>query len=405
MAKFKFKAINQKGERYKGVRESTDKFSMYSEFKDEGETLISASEITAKKPHYFIFMSLLKRVPEHEKIIFTKNLGDMVNAGLPLAKSLVVMNKQMKNLYFKNVISSIIDDVKKGMTLSESSSHHSDVFPNLFTSMVRAGEESGNLSGSLKIVGTQMESNYNLKRKIRGAMIYPGIILGLTAVIGVVMLVYVIPSITATFIGLNISLPLSTRILIGTSDFLKNNIFLFLLVSFFIILSIYAFSKSKKGKNLFDFTVLKIPIIGELVKETNLARISRTISSLLSSGVAFSESLRITEEVIENDYFKDLLKESKVKIEKGETISSVFLSHEKLSSAFVGEMMSVGEETGKLPSMLMEVADFYENSVEQKTKDMSTIIEPFLMIIIGVAVGFFAYSVIKPIYSITSSIQ
>lgn len=405
MAKFKFKALNQKGERYKGVRESSDKFSLYAELKNEGETLISATELGLKKPIYFSFGSFFKRVPEHQKIIFTKNLGEMIDAGLPLVKSLIVINKQIKNSYFKNVISSVTDDVRKGMTLSDAAAGHKDVFPNLFISMVKAGEESGNLSGSLKIVGSQMESSYNLKRKVKGAMIYPGIILSLTAVIGVVMLIYVIPSITETFTGLNIDLPTSTKILIYSSDFVKNNFLLVFGIAFVVFSCFYIFSKSQTGKKFFDFVVLKIPIVDELVKETNLARMTRAISSLLSSGVPFSEALQITEEIVDNTNFKKLLDESKEKIEKGETISSVFLNHEKMSPAFVGEMMSVGEETGRLPSMLMEVAQFYENSVEQKTKDMSTVIEPFLMIIIGLAVGFFAFSIIKPIYSLTASIQ
>ncbi len=405
MAKFKFKAININGEKYKGTREAVDKFALYSEFKAEGETLISAEEISVKSTTYFVFSSFFKRVPEHQKITFVKNLGEMIDAGLPIAKALIVINKQIKNAYFKEVISSLIEKVRRGVTLSQASSEHKDVFGNLFTSMVRAGEESGNLAGSLKIVGDQMEASDNLRRKVKGAMIYPGVILTLMVIIGIAMLIYVIPSVTATFTGLNIELPASTRFFINASDFVKNNILVCLIIFIILFVIYYFFSKSKKGKRFIDFAVLNLPIVSPLVKEINLARISRTISSLLSSGVAFSESLRITEAVIENHYFKDLLVEAKQKIEKGETISSVFLEHEKLASAFVGEMMSVGEETGKLPKMLMEVAEYYEKSVDQKTKDMSTVIEPVLMIIIGVAVGFFAFAIIKPIYSITSSIQ
>jgi type IV pilus assembly protein PilC len=147
-----------------------------------------------------------------------------------------------------------------------------------------------------------------------------------------------------------------------------------------------------------------MPVIGNLVRETNSARITRTISSLLSSGVPFAEAILITGEVVQNSYFKDILNDARIKVEKGEPISKVFLKNTKLCPVFVGEMMSVGEETGRLPSMLMEVADFYENSVDQKTKDMSTIIEPFLMVIIGLAVGFFALAMVKPIYSIMDSI-
>jgi type IV pilus assembly protein PilC len=147
-----------------------------------------------------------------------------------------------------------------------------------------------------------------------------------------------------------------------------------------------------------------MPVIGDLVRETNSARTARTISSLLSSGVAFADAISITQDVVQNSYFKDILKEARMKVEKGETISSVFLSKTNICPVFIGEMMSVGEETGRLPAMLMEVALFYENSVDQKTKDMSTIIEPVLMVIIGVSVGFFALAMITPIYSVMDTL-
>jgi type IV pilus assembly protein PilC len=405
MAKFKIKAINQKGERYKGIRESSDKFALYAELKAEGDTLVSAAEMQGNGFSFLPNLSFFRHVPEHQKIIFTKNLGEMIDAGLPLVKSLFVINRQMGNAYFKNVISEMSDDIRQGKTLSEAAGNHRDIFSNLFISMTKAGEESGNLSGALKIIGSQMEASYNLKRKIEGAMIYPIIILLLAAAIGVAMLVYVVPSITATFSGLNIQLPASTKFLIDSSNFLKNNLILFLLACILLVAGFSFFRKSKQGRHILDILVLKVPVVGELVRETNLARLSRTVSSLLSSGVPFSEALLITEDIVDNTNFKELVSEAKDKIEKGKTISSVFLGHENMSPIFVGEMMAVGEETGRLPAMLMEVANYYENSIEQKTKDMSTIIEPFLMIAIGVAVGFFAFSIIKPIYSLTESIQ
>lgn len=404
MPRFKFKAIKKTGEKYTGVRESSDKFSLYAELKFDGDTLVSASEISHKAYWFTKIAVPFASVPEHQKIIFAKNLGTMIEAGLPLAKSLSILEKQIKNRRFKTIIASLEDEIRKGRTLSEASRMYSDVFPNLFTSMVKAGEESGKLSDSLKIVGSQMDGMYKLKKKIKGAMIYPAVIISVMLIIGVLMLVLVVPSITATFKDLNVELPLLTRILIGMSDFLKNNILISLASIVFIIILFYFVSLSKTGKRFFDFIILKMPVIGNLVRETNSARITRTISSLLSSGVPFAESILITGEVIQNSYFKDILTESRMKVEKGEPISSVFLQQTKYCPIFVGEMMSVGEETGRLPAMLMEVADFYENSVDQKTKDMSTIIEPFLMVIIGLAVGFFALAMVKPIYSIMDTI-
>lgn len=404
MAKFKFIAIKKTGEKYTAVKESNDKFSLYAELKFEGDTLVSATEIN-RKDYWFKRIALpFGSVPEHQKIIFAKNLGSMIEAGLPLAKSLAILEKQIKNKRFQSIIVSLEEDIRKGRTLSEASKIYTDVFSNLFIAMVKAGEESGKLSESLKIVGNQMDGMYKLKKKIKGAMIYPSVILSIMVIIGVLMLVLVVPSITATFRDLNVELPALTKILIGTSDFLKNNIFLALFIVLSVVVLLYVFSLSKIGKKFFDFIFLKMPVIGNLVRETNSARITRTISSLLSSGVPFAEAILITGEVVQNSYFKDILNDARIKVEKGEPISKVFLKNTKLCPVFVGEMMSVGEETGRLPSMLMEVADFYENSVDQKTKDMSTIIEPFLMVIIGLAVGFFALAMVKPIYSIMDSI-
>jgi type IV pilus assembly protein PilC len=404
MKKFKFRAIKKSGEIYKGIKESNDKFSLYYEMKVDGDTLISANEVTEKRNYLENLNSLFNRVPEHQKIIFAKNLGTMIEAGLSLAKSLSVLQKQIGNKYFKEVISSLETDIRKGKTLSESSALYPNICHRLFVSMVKAGEESGTLSDSLKTVGGQMDAAYKLKKKIRGAMIYPGIIISVMIIIGVLMLIYVVPGITATFKDLHVELPFFTRVLIAVSDFLKNNI----LLTFFYIIVLsaggYFISLSEKGKKTFNFLILRMPVIGELVRETNSARISRTLSSLLSSGVPFSEAIFITSDIVQNHYFKEILDEARVKVEKGETISSVFLNHTDLCPVFVGEMMNVGEETGRLPGMLMEVAEFYENSVDQKTKDMSTIIEPVLMVIIGVAVGFFALAMIKPIYSIMDSI-
>lgn len=400
--RFNFTAIKKDGKKYSGLRESYDKFSLYEELKNEGDTLLTASEVTKTK--FEIVLPFINSVPEHQKIIFTRNLGSMIKAGLSLAKSLSILEKQITSKRFKDVIESVGMEIKKGTSLSRACDIYPDVFPKLFVSMVRAGEESGKLSESLKIISDQMEGTYKLKQKIKGAMIYPSVIISIMLIIGVLMLVYVVPGITATFKDLKIELPLLTRLLIDTSDFLKDNIVMTLVVFVAVIVVTYLFIISKTGKRIFDFWVLKLPVVGNLVKETNCARITRTISSLLSSGVSYSEAVSITRDVVQNDYYKDALVTAISVVEKRETISSVFLDKAELFPIFVGEMVVVGEETGKLPDMLMEVAFFYEESVDEKTKNMATIIEPVLMIIIGLAVGFFALAMIKPIYSLMDSV-
>lgn len=400
--KFKYKAVKKNGGRYDGIKESVDKFSLYEELKVEGDTLISASEIVKTKFDFYI--PFLNSIPEHQKIIFARNLGLMIKAGLPLSKGLNILKKQISNKRFKDIIESLEDGIKKGNSLSTATSQYPKVFPKLFVSMVRAGEESGKLSESLLIVANQMDGSYKLKQKIKGAMIYPGVILSVMVIIGVLMLVYVVPGITTTFKELKVELPLPTKILINSSDFLKDNILLSLFGIFFVFIIFYLYFHLKSGKRHLDFMLLRIPVVGELIKETNSARITRTIASLLSSGVPYTEAISITSDVLQNVYYKDILLTAMTKVEKGEPISSVFMEETELCPIFVAEMMIVGEETGRLPEMLTEVATFYEESVDQKTRNISTIIEPVLMVIIGVAVGFFALAMIKPIYSLMDTI-
>jgi type IV pilus assembly protein PilC len=314
------------------------------------------------------------------------------------------LEKQVSNKRLREIIAALGSEIRKGKPLSEACSEYPDVFAKLFVSMVKAGEESGKLSESLQIIANQMDGSYKIKEKVKGAMIYPGVIISVMIIIGVLMMIYVVPGITATFKDMGVALPFLTNVLIVTSDFLKNNILWTILGVILVVIAFYFALRSKPGKKAFDFIVLRLPVVGELVKETNSARITRTISSLLSSGVPYAESISITRDVIQNDYFKDILTQAKSKVEKGGAISSVFLENTKLCPAFVGEMMVVGEETGRLPSMLLEVATFYEDSVDQKTKNMSEIIEPVLMVIIGIAVGFFALAMIKPIYSLMDNV-
>jgi len=314
------------------------------------------------------------------------------------------MEKQAKKGKFQTVLQNINDQVSKGTALSDAMEDHPETFSNLFISMLRAGEESGNLSESLEIVGTQMEKTYLLKKKIKGAMMYPAVILVAMVIIAILMLVFIVPTLTATFTELNVDLPVTTQLIIGVSDFLRNNAIatLFGIVAFFVLGGM--FLKSKKGQRTLDFVLLHTPIISDITKKINAARTARTLSSLLSSGVEFTTAVGIAEDVMQNSYYKTILKQAGEVIVKGGNISEVFSQHEKLYPLFVGEMAAVGEETGKLAEMLFEVAKFYEEEVEQKTKDMSTVIEPFLMILIGGGVGFFAISMMSPMYSLADKI-
>lgn len=402
--KFHYKSVADGGEVKEGIIESADAFTLAKELKASGETLVSATPATKAHIGGKGFNIALGGVKLADKITFSKNLAAMIDAGLTLSRALTVLERQTKSKKFKDEISAIAKDVEKGGTLSSSAAKFPKTFSTLFVSMVRAGEESGKLGESLRIVAEQMDRSFALRRKIRGAMMYPGIIMSVMVVIGILMLIFVVPTLTATFSELAIELPASTRLIISTSDAFKTHPALIFGGLAVLIAGLILVGKTKKGKRTYEFILMHIPVIKGLVQETNAARMARTFSSLLSSGVEVVQAIGITRDVVQNSFYKDVLVEAETTIQQGTQLSAVFMAHEKLYPPMVGEMISVGEETGKLPHMLMQIAEFYEGEVDQKTKDMSTIIEPFLMVVIGGAVGFFALSMISPIYSMSSGI-
>jgi len=223
-------------------------------------------------------------------------------------------------------------------------------------------------------------------------------------VVGILMFIFVVPGIVETFRELNTELPASTKLIIFISDFLTGHWFLTILIILAISFGLYFSLKTSLGKRTRDKIVIKLPLIADLIKEANAARVARTLSSLLMARVPVAQSIAITKGIVNNYYYRQILEEAATIVEKGENISSVFMRNPDLYPTFVGEMMSVGEETGNMASMLGEVAVFYENDVEERTKDLSTIIEPVLMVIIGAAVGFFALSMVTPIYSVMDNI-
>jgi len=402
---FKYKASNKEGEVVEGTAEAVDKFNLSRTLKDQGLGLLTAeAEGEKKTKDFFKKLMSMGGVSTHEKIIFSRNLSAMLGAGLSLSRALTTIHKQSKNKKFKKVVESVNEKVKEGYPLHQALGEFPKVFSSLFISMTAAGEESGNLIESLNVVSTQMEKTYELKKKIRGAMIYPSVILSAMLVIGIFMLTYIVPTLTATFADLEVELPASTRFIIAVSDGFQNHTILLLVALIGFIALVIASVKTERGQRILDYIFVHMPLVSVLVKETNAARTARTLSSLLTSGVAYVKALEITGDVVQNSYYKKILKEAQGEVELGQPVSGVFSKHEKFYPPFVSEMITVGEETGELGPMLMRVASFYEAEIDQKTKNMSTIVEPFLMIVIGAGVGFFAISMISPMYQLVENI-
>ncbi len=402
---FTYYAKKVSGEEMKGVMDAKNHFDLAKILRTQNYFLVSCkSESESKKKKIFCLPSFLMRVSASEKIFFSRNLSVMISAGISVDRALEIFNKQTKNKKFKNIINSISNNIKKGNSLSESMKSYPTVFPPVFIAMVKAGEESGNLSGSLGLIAEQLERDYVLVKRIKGALIYPAIIISAMILIGILMFIYVVPTLVSTLKELGVELPLSTRIVIAVSDFFVHNLILMIIIAGLAGIIISGFFRSSKGKILTGAVLLRIPLISTLVKKINSSRTSRTLASLIKSGVNMVEALSITKDVIENFYFKKIIEQAKNDIQKGIPVSESFKKADKFYPILVGEMMAVGEETGKFSEMLLRLADFYEEEIAETTKNMSTIIEPILMIIIGAAVGFFAIAMIKPMYSMVGGL-
>lgn len=404
MSHFNFKAKKPSGEVYSSERDVADRYELYRLIRESGDEILELEEKKDKRKINIGSISLFGRIKAMEKVNFARNLGAMLEAGLPLSRGLSVLERQSHHKAFKKILNDIIGQINQGVTFSDSLARHKKVFPQIFISMVHAGEQSGTLSEALKAVGVQMERAHSLERRIKGALIYPGVILGVMIVIAILMFVFVVPTLMETFTELNVPLPITTKIVLAISEAIQHQGLWILLITTILFTFGRMWAKKTSGKKVTHKFFLKIPIIGPLVQEVNTARTARTLSSLLSAGVNVLESVKITSDVIQNIYFKAVLDKAGENIKKGKPMSDVFGEDGNIYPVFFAEMINVGEETGKTSEMLIGVAHYYEDDVEQKTKDMSTVIEPFLMIMIAAAVGFFAVSMISPMYSLVDAI-
>ncbi len=402
---YNFTAKNQAGELTEGRREAENKLSLSRDLRGEGISLIVAHETKGGLTLSLESINnIFVRIKLHEKIVFARNLAAMLEAGIALSRGLSILERQTENYKLKKVIVVLLEEINKGSSLSQGMGKFPKVFSSLFVSMVKAGEESGALPEALRVVGVQLEKSYLIGKKIRGAMIYPSVVLVAIFVIGALMLIYVVPTIEATFKELGSELPTSTKLILALSRFLIENTIMFFVSIGLGIAGVIFLARTKIGGKAIDFGFIHAPIFGTIVKEVNAARTARTLASLLSAGVDIQRALSITGDVLQNGYFKEILLQASTEVVKGLPISSAFKEGKNLYPIMVGEMMEVGEETGKLSTMLTNIAVFYEDEVETKTKDLSTLLEPILMLVIGSAVGFFAVSMIAPTYSVLNDV-
>jgi type IV pilus assembly protein PilC len=368
--------------------------------------LIPVSLVPAKGKfdvsHLLEFFSKIKLI---DKITFFKNLSVMIKAGLPVSKALKVLTTQTDNAKLGNIISQVSRGVESGSSLSDALGKFPNVFPDISLSMIRAGEASGNLEQNLEYLSDQMQRDYDLISKARGAMIYPIVVMVVLMIVGFIMFTFILPKLTATFKEFDVVLPLSTRVVIGVVDVFAKYGFYIMGLFVFAGFGFVYWRKTASGKTVIHKAVLYMPVFGSIVKKINIARFLRVFVSLVKSGMPMVEALEVSSKVVGNIYYQRLIMDAASKVKIGMPIVTSFKKNTQLFPSLVVQMMEVGEESGTTDTVLEEVANFYESDVDQTMKNMSSILEPVLMVVIGGVVGLLAVALITPIYSISQSIS
>jgi type IV pilus assembly protein PilC len=405
MSKYLYTAKNANGTPKSGEMDAANERDLAMQLRGDGFVVTSIERIEdkSKKPHIKI-LDRLNGVSLKEKLFFTRNLSVMISSGLTIARALSNLSIQTKNKHFQEVLDNIYKDVQKGTVFSDSLAKYPAIFNDLFVNMVRVGEIGGTLDESLNIITVQMEKEHELSSKVRGAMIYPAVIVFAMVIVGVIMLTYILPQILGVFGDMDVELPATTQFVIKISDALQNH---YILIAVAIIGSGILFkvlSSTDIGKKMGSFILLKTPVLKNIVIKVNCARFARIYGSLLHSGVSVVDALEIVGNTLTNTYFKEAIREGRSKIQRGISLSSVIAEYPDIFPVIVAQMIGVGEETGKTEDMMGKLAEFYEEEVNQITKNLSSIIEPVLMLLIGGAVGFFAVAMLTPMYSVLENI-
>lgn len=404
MSIFHYTARNaSSGEAVKGEATAENERQLAMDLRSQGFLLTSAKEEQEKVR--VKFLDRFQGVPLKDKMVFTRNLGVMIGSGLTVSRATHNLATQTRNKHFQEILRSIGTDIESGKTFASSLAQYPAVFDELFVNMIYVGEVSGNLEKVLDILATQLEKEHEISSKVKGALMYPAVVLVAMVGIGVLMLTYILPQIVGVFKDMQVELPKATVFIMGLSDFLRTHPILVVGIVLGSVVGIKTFAGTLPGKRFFGFVLLRTPVIGGIIIKVNCARFARIFSSLLKSGVSVTSALTIVSKTLSNLYFRDVLEESVEEIQKGVNLSQVIGRYPKIFPVLVPQMLEVGEETGKTDTILERLALFYEDEVNQITKNLSSILEPILMLLIGGAVGFFAVAMLQPMYSVLENIK
>ena len=398
MAIFKYKALDADKKTISGLVDAVSEDSAIDTLKEKNLTIVSLNQEKAESGG---FSFVLDRIKPKDLVTFSRQLSVLISANVALVESLKILVDQTENIKFKMVISEITDEIDEGSQFSAALLKRPDVFSMFFTNVVKSGETSGKLDEVLNYLADELEKDYDMQSKIKGAMIYPVFVFVLMGVVGGVMMVFVVPKLTDVLAESGVELPLPTKILMAVSSFLGS--YWWLVISGIAAL-VFGFKYAKKKpaiKKIMDKLVLKLPIFGPLLKNVYLVRFTRSLQTLIIGGVNISQALGVVAEVVSNSVYSEIILNSKHEVEDGNSISGAFKDNKNVPK-IVPQMMNVGEKTGKLDEVLARITDFYSREIDNTVDNLMVLMEPIIMIIMGIAVGIMVAAIILPMYNMAS---
>lgn len=347
------------------------------------------------------YVAFFMRVSKKEIVIFSRQLATLINAKVPIIQAFEILLVQLTNQTLKNAIAEMMTEVEGGKSLSEAVSAYPNIFSDLYVNLVKAGELSGTLDEALVYLADQQEKDYELYSKIRGALTYPIFIVTAIFVVGGLMFIFVLPQMIGVLREAKVELPFTTRILIFVTDALQNYWYLFLVFGAGSIIGSQVYIRSSGGRVIWDHAKLKLPIFGKLLRNIYMDRFARNLSTLVAGGIPIVQALKTVGEIVGNSVYKEIILEAAAEVETGKSIATVFAEKPEMP-AIVTQMIRVGEQTGTLHGILGKLADFYDKEVANTLNTLTTLLEPIIMMVIGLAVAVMVAGILLPIYNLAS---
>lgn len=401
--KFVFKARDAKGEIREGMVEAANS-KIAADILNRNGLLPVSIKAEEKTPALFRnFQKLWEGVSQKELVIFFQQLATLVAARVPIVSALRTVEEQTANRFFSIVLKEMADDIEDGAQFSVAIEKHADVFSPLVISMIRAGEASGELQRSIEVVAESIEKNYQLAAKIKGALYYPAFVLGVAGAIAFLVVTFILPKITLMIKDMDVPIPWYTAVLIWLGDFMNAWWWAVLLALFASAAGLIYYLKTEEGSREWDVVLLKLPVVGDLARSIYITRLAENLGSLLNGGIPVVRALTIVSSIVGNSVFEKIILSAADEVRSGGTMSTVFLRSREIPP-MVAQMTRIGEETGSLSGVLGSTAKFYNQEVETTTKNLTTLIEPILIVFLGIGVGILTVGVLLPVYNIAGQL-